>query len=85
MNNKYYIQDERQYVGNSMLWWAKDSNGYTTDIHKAHVYTKEEAEKKCSNRKTDIMWLKDYIDQKISCHIDGQYVSLKEMNNCKKN
>ena len=80
MNNKYYIQDERQYVGNSMLWWAKDSNGYTTDIHKAHVYTKEEAEKKCSNRKTDIMWLKDYIDQKISYHIDAEDISLDEMN-----
>ena len=80
MNNLFYIQDERQYVGNSVLWWSKNSNGYTTDIHKAHVFTKEEAEKICSGRKTDIMWLKDYIDQKISYHIDAEDISLDEMN-----
>ena len=36
-------------------------------------------------RKTDIMWLKDYIDQRISHHINGQHVNLDEMNQYEKN
>ena len=67
----YYMQDARQYVGNSMSWWAKDYHGYVCDIKKAHIFTLEEA-KKASLRNTDILWPKDYIDQRIQHHIDMQ-------------
>jgi hypothetical protein len=39
----YYIQDSRDYVGNSMLWWGFDGRGYVCDITKAGVYSKEAA------------------------------------------
>ena len=68
----YYMQDKRQYVGNSMYWWAKNARGYTCDIRKAHVSTLEEA-KKHSRRETDILWPKEYIDERISHYIDAQH------------
>lgn len=75
---KFYVQDSRQYVGNSMLWWAKPS-GYTCDIRKAQMFTKNEARLICSSRSTDVMWPKAYIDQRIQHHIDMQYCDLKEV------
>lgn len=72
---KYYMQDSRQYVGNSMYWWAKNSKGYTCDIKKAHVFTLEEA-KYHSNRDTDKLWPVEYIKKRISHHIDCQHCNL---------
>jgi hypothetical protein len=68
----YYMQDKRQYVGNSMYWWAKDGKGYTCDIRKAQIFTLDEA-KEHTNRGTDILWPKEYIDDRISHHIDMQH------------
>ena len=40
---KYYIHDKtRGYVGNSMVWWAKDHHGYTCDIREAHIFDESE-------------------------------------------
>lgn len=69
----YYMQDKRQHVGNSMLWWGKDRRGYVCDIRKAHVWTKDEAFRQHAMRETDIPWRKDYIDARISHHIDMQH------------
>jgi len=71
---EYYVQDKRQFVGNSMLWWAKDHSGYTCDIRKAHVFDQTEMENICRGRETDVPWPKDYIDAKISHHVDMQHV-----------
>lgn len=68
----YYMQDKRQCVGNSMMWWAK--RGYTTDIKKAHVFTIDEA-RKASCRNTDTLWPKAYIDKRITSHVDHQHIS----------
>lgn len=69
---RYYMQDKRQCVGNSMYWWAKNARGYTCDIRKAHVFTIFEAQQH-SGRETDILWPKEYIDERISHHIDMQH------------
>ena len=68
----YYMQDKRQYVGNSMYWWAKDGKGYVCDIRKAHKFTLFEA-KQWTKRETDILWPCEYIDERIQHHIDFQY------------
>ena len=40
---QYYIHNKANgYVGNSMVWWAKDHHGYTCDIRQAHVFDKSE-------------------------------------------
>ena len=69
---KYYIRDSRQYVGNCLLWWRKDKCGYTTNLDDAGRFTKEEAEKICLNRDTDVMYLVDDIDNIAERHVDSQ-------------
>lgn len=34
----YLIQDSRQYVGNDVLWWRPNSDGYTCQIEEAGLY-----------------------------------------------
>ncbi|TCS35839.1 hypothetical protein EDC30_109138 [Paucimonas lemoignei] len=74
----FYLQDSRSYVGNDVLWWAKDGNGYTTDLSKAHVYTKAEALALHESRETDIPWPKSYIDGKTRPAVDMQYIKRSE-------
>lgn len=76
--DEFYLQDCRSYVGNDMLFWAKNGNGYTTDLRLAHVYTKEEAVRQHQSRETDIPWPKDYIDAKTRPAVDMQYVKREE-------
>ncbi|HJV53068.1 MAG TPA: hypothetical protein VJ652_16495 [Noviherbaspirillum sp.] len=78
MSDQYYLQDSRSYVGNDMLFWAKDGNGYTTDLRKAQVYAKAEAVSRHQSRETDIPWPKSYIDAKTRPAVDMQHVSRAE-------
>lgn len=78
MSDLYYLQDSRTFVGNDVMWWAKDGNGYTTDLRKAHIYTKEEAVRQHQSRETDIPWPKDYIDARTRPAVDMQYINRKE-------
>ena len=78
MTELYYLQDSRSYVGNDMLFWAVDGNGYTTDMRKAQVYTKDEALAQHRSRETDIPWPKEYIDARTRPAVDMQYVKRAE-------
>lgn len=78
MDELYYLQDSRSYVGNDVLWWAKDGNGYTTDLSNAHVYTKADAIAQHESRLTDIPWPKAYIDAKTRPAVDMQYINRNE-------
>jgi hypothetical protein len=42
MTGKFYILDTRTLVGNCAMFWAKDKNGYTTELDNAGLYTEEE-------------------------------------------
>lgn len=71
---QFYVQDKRGYVGNSMQWWKEDNCGYVCDIRKARVFTQEEIDnmpscKKDGNKRA---WPKEYIDERVSQHIDMQ-------------
>jgi hypothetical protein len=65
----FYLQ-VRGYTGNSLLWWREGRHGYTNDIRKAHVFTKEEAfaQHRC-RPDTDFPWRKDYIDSNVQLHV----------------
>lgn len=76
MNDQYYLQDSRSYVGNDILWWAINGAGYTTDVSKAHVFTKEEAVRYHKNRNSDVPWPKLYVDAKTRPAVDMQYVKI---------
>ncbi|MCA8328908.1 hypothetical protein [Burkholderia cepacia] len=74
MSALFYVQDSRSFVGNDVLWWAQGGSGYTTDLRKAHVYTREEAQARHNERATDIPWPKDYIDSKWRPAVDFQHI-----------
>ncbi|MEG9360940.1 hypothetical protein [Vibrio cholerae] len=52
MKNRFFKTNG--YVGSSVLFWAMDGRGYTTNIDLAHVYTREETQ-----RHVDNGWLRD--------------------------
>jgi len=74
----FYLQDSRTYVGNDMLFWARDGKGYTTDLRNAEVYSLEEAVQQHQRRETDIPWPKTYIDARTRPAVDMQYVKRDE-------
>lgn len=87
--NLYYIQNG--FVGNAMCWWALDSKGYTTDIKKAHKFSKDEALSILKNnqndkRRNERVWDCDYIDNSLNAHktiIDLQYLEDIDKNELK--
>lgn len=77
MEDKFYLQDKRSYVGNDILFW-RDGGGYTTDVSKAEIFTKEQALNQNKCRHTDIPWPKEYIDANTRPAVDMQYVNNKD-------
>ena len=64
----YYIQNG--YVGNSILWWAKDSAGYTTHFLNAGKYPKDKAIEIINNRPNgDCAWSCWHVDHNIDAHV----------------
>ena len=72
------MQDSRSYTGNSMMWFSKNYKGYTSDVSRAHVFTKEEAIKQNKFRSTDIPWPTWYIDAHTQPTVDHQKVNIKD-------
>jgi uncharacterized protein YqiB (DUF1249 family) len=70
----YYLQDTRDFVGNSMLWWRQNGAGYCCDVREAHAYTKAQAYAQHKMRATDLPWPKEYIDARVAHHVDFQRV-----------
>ncbi len=73
----YYIQDRRSFLGNAVIWWGWNNNGYTPDIESAGKYTKEEAMKICKNRPSEVAWPVDYINSNTKARtmiVDMQYL-----------
>ena len=69
----FYVQDARNYVGNAVLWWGLNSNGYVCDIHKAQKYTKDEIVKNFGDgRETDIIWPESHVKGAVKEIVDMQ-------------
>jgi hypothetical protein len=66
---KFYIQDRRSFVGNSVVWWRPNGKGYTVDLRDAGVYDEDEIK---GLRSTDIPWLVEEINRLVQHHIDMQ-------------
>jgi hypothetical protein len=70
----FYMQDNRQYVGNDISWWAKSGAGYTTDVTKAEVWEERPAMLQNKRRESDVPWPKNYIDAHTRPVVDIQCV-----------
>lgn len=51
---EWLLVDIRPSTLNHILFWKQDRKGYTTDINKAHVFTREQAFGQHKMRDTDI-------------------------------
>ena len=72
----YYIQNSLAYVGNDLLWWAKEDRGYTTDLDRAGLYTEKQAKEIHRDRSSDVPWLATYIDSNCQRTVDMQRIQL---------
>lgn len=70
----YYVQDKRNYVGNSVIWWALNGNGYTTNLDQAQKYTKKEVQTFINGRETDVIWDSEHVESVVKRHVDMQYL-----------
>ena len=70
----YYIRCKKHgFVGNSCLWWNPDGAGYTCDLSKAGLYTKEEAmERYHGSHGQNIPYHRDEVVPHVQLHIDIQ-------------
>lgn len=68
----YFVQDKRQHVGNSVLWWGVDGGGYTCDLNKAGRYAGSRVR---SMRDTDVPWPVGHILEKATLHVDAQHLT----------
>lgn len=65
----FYIQNSRSYVGNDVLWWRPNSDGYTCQIDEAGLYD----EAFCRGvRSTDKIWRWEDIGRLATRVIDAQ-------------
>lgn len=63
----FYVQDNRSFVGNSVLWWRHEGAGYTTNLDEAMIVNQD-----WTGRSTDIKHSKLKIDQLATRQVDMQ-------------
>jgi hypothetical protein len=71
-SKKFYIQDTRQYVGNCVYWWAKESKGYTCHLDNAMQVEEKEAREIEQSRGTDKAWPVEAVDAVATRQVDIQ-------------
>lgn len=62
----YYVQDTRPVDGDCALWWRPNSRGYTTDLSKAGLYTRDQI---LRMRDTDVGWPREYAEAPAVPHV----------------
>jgi hypothetical protein len=62
----FYVLDARTVVGNCAMWWCPNGQGYTCDITKAGLYTKERC---ASMRLSDVPIHRDVVTGLIVQHV----------------
>ena len=66
--NLYYVQDIRQMVGNCIMWWAKNRQGYTCNLKEAGLYCGDDVE---TMRSTDVPWPQGWVEEHVVAHVRG--------------
>lgn len=67
------------YVGNAILWWKKNNQGYTTDPFDARVWPTEEAIKYTEGREDEyVAWPLSLIRNRVSSCVDMQDITVDE-------
>lgn len=73
MNSLFYLACLRDTVGTNVAFHCRNGKGYSTDIDKAHLYTREEAQRAWdSGREFDPPLSADAVDTLAEWHVDCQ-------------
>lgn len=71
--NRFYLACLRDTVGSNVSFHCKDSNGYSTNIDKAQVYSRSEAQRRWEQgRDFDLPLSADAVDALTEWHVDCQ-------------
>lgn len=75
----FYLRDLRSNVGSSAMFWAENGGGYTSDLNKAHKYSRDDAVAQHNSRETDIPVRCDLADAHSYLAVDCQLVDAEKM------
>ncbi len=79
---EYYIQNkDAGYLGNAIIFWALNCQGYTADLNKAQKFNQTQAKLIVDgNPIKNIAWPVDYIDNNegIKRIVDSQYLNAQK-------
>lgn len=74
-SNRFYMACFRDNVGTNVSFHAKNGKGYTTDLDKAEVLTREQAQNWWNGaREFEMPLCADRIDKLAVFHVDCQYI-----------
>lgn len=74
MSNRFYMLCTRETVGSNASFHCHNGNGYSSNIDRAHVYTREEAQRSWDlGREIDQPVCADSVDSWLR-HVDCQYI-----------
>lgn len=66
----YYVQNKRQFVGNSVMWWRTNGCGYTCEIDDAGIYRGDALPG--SEDHGEVYWPVDVVRRCTVVHVDAQ-------------
>jgi len=69
--DRYYIQDNRSYCGNCILFWRPEGAGYTTHLDDAGIYSLSDAHRR-TERDSDAIIPAELIECAASLQVDVQ-------------
>jgi hypothetical protein len=73
--------DRRGFIGNDVIFWAKEYSGYTTDVDKAHIFGEDEAKNVESRRSTDCAIPLEEVQEAMRNAVDFQHLDRKYFDN----
>lgn len=74
-NDLFYMACLRDTVGSNVAFHGLDGNGYHTNVSKAQVFTKAQAQRFWDNgREFDLPLKADLVDALTKFHVDCQYI-----------
>lgn len=77
MKDRFYLACFRDNVGENVGWHCVDGQGYSTDVSKAHTYTREQAQQKWDlGREYDQPISADHVDALTVWKVDHQYIAM---------
>lgn len=72
-SNRFYLACFRDNVGTNVSFHCKEGRGYSTDLDRAHVYTREEAQFEWGRvREFELPLCADRVDALAEWHVDHQ-------------